>query len=482
MLGQTLISRFASIITQFALAYFLFPEDFGLVALAYTVAAFIQAIGIGGVEDVLVQRARRWATWAPPVFYLAILIGVLCAAAMLIAAPLAVRAYDEPRLAGLLALLAIDIVISSTLPLPQARLRADLAFRTIASVEVAVVVFISIFSLGLAFAGFGPYAIIVPRLATSVIRSCAFWKLSGLSVPRRIRLHRWPALAAKVSYVLATAFLFTIITQGDYMALGWFETTAAVGVYFFAFNLSIQALQLLAVNLMKVAMPVLSSIQDDIARQNAAYLRLLTILLGCGIPICFVQAATIAGITRLVFPAEYWGAAHIATVLSIGIGPRLGGVLSVSLFRAQGRFGELNLVAFVNAAVFMLMVVLTAVLGGEGIGVAWAVTGWSVLHGPVMAAWAIKRHPDALRQIVKLYARALLVASFTVGTAVLAGYLMALLWSNHDLPYVLTVAVVSTAMLPLAIRWLWPMLWHELTPMFSKFLNRLAARRPGGQR
>src|SRR3989304_10348232 len=97
--AQAMLSRGVVLVQQLALAWLLAKSDFGLIGLTYTVTTFVTLMANPGSDAVLVQRSRHFRRWATPAFWLGLTMSVACAiVTLLFAAPLAARAYDEPRL------------------------------------------------------------------------------------------------------------------------------------------------------------------------------------------------------------------------------------------------------------------------------------------------------------------------------------------------------------------------------------------------
>ncbi|HVF10908.1 MAG TPA: oligosaccharide flippase family protein, partial [Abditibacteriaceae bacterium] len=98
LVAQTLGTRMASAVEQIILAWLLLPQDFGLVALAYTVTQFIDIVQQAGLRDVLIQRQAHFNYWANPAFWMSAVMGLAASLLMAAAAPLAASLYKAPQL------------------------------------------------------------------------------------------------------------------------------------------------------------------------------------------------------------------------------------------------------------------------------------------------------------------------------------------------------------------------------------------------
>jgi len=136
MLIRTVAVRGVQLGGQVALAYLLNKEDWGVVALAYTVTAVTSRVQDPGLRQVLVQRQRRFAHWANPAFWLSMACGVGATVATLAAAPLAAAFYGQPIVFNLLLILAINPIVMNLGTVPLAQLQSQLRFKAISVIEV----------------------------------------------------------------------------------------------------------------------------------------------------------------------------------------------------------------------------------------------------------------------------------------------------------------------------------------------------------
>src|SRR5688572_5777825 len=175
--AQTVASKAISFAAQIVLAWILVPGDFGYVGLAMTVAAFVGLLQQAGVRDVLIQRQdaafRRWAT---PAFWMSLALGLVAAAVMAAAAPLAAAVFRKPPLEPLILVLAIAAPLQALAVVPTARLQIDLRFKAIAGVTTAAQVLTSVLTVVFAKLGFGAYSFVLPAPIVAGLQAAALWK------------------------------------------------------------------------------------------------------------------------------------------------------------------------------------------------------------------------------------------------------------------------------------------------------------------
>src|SRR5271168_4249122 len=120
------VSQAARVLIQIAtlavLSRLLPPKDFGLLAMAAVVTIFATLLRDMGTAAAVIQRENVGDELLDTVFWFNVCLGIgLAIAILLLAFPIA-TAFGEPRLAGVLASLAVSFPLASTAAVHQALL------------------------------------------------------------------------------------------------------------------------------------------------------------------------------------------------------------------------------------------------------------------------------------------------------------------------------------------------------------------------
>ena len=111
-----MISRFLvksiGLVSSIILARLLVPEDFGIVAIAMAVYAFIELFGAFGFGTVLIQKQNASIADYNTAWTFKLLFGFLAAAFLLLIAPLIAAYYNEPQLTDVVRTIALMAVLS----------------------------------------------------------------------------------------------------------------------------------------------------------------------------------------------------------------------------------------------------------------------------------------------------------------------------------------------------------------------------------
>ena len=337
LFAQNVGTRFMVLAGQMLLARLLAPADFGVFGLAGTVVNVVSMVGDFGVQDVVLQRQRALRHWLTPAFWTSALLGGAGLALVLFVAPLLARLYGAAELPAMLALMGLAIPLTALANVPCILLRAQLRFRDLAMMGGAEVVGVQVLTVAFATARMGPYSFVLPLPIVALVRTATLWFATRPTIGRP-RLARVRKILARGSHLLGTKVITAAVSQGDYFVLGLFTSKAAVGVYYFAFRLAVQPLQLLATSVTNVVFPVLAQMGSDQARQRAAALAAARVLAYVAMPCCFLQAALAEPVVRLLAGHKWDAAVPIAQVLSVGLAFDAVAWIAGAVLRARGEF------------------------------------------------------------------------------------------------------------------------------------------------
>lgn len=339
MMGSTLVTRCGSLVAQVLLGRWLSKDDFGVYGLALSLAVAFQVLQAGGLRLLLVQEGPdAFEHNAGPATFLSLAISTVGAAVLVVAAPWAAVVYDQPSLTPVLRVLAASLVVQSFTLAPIAKLQMDLRFTTAARVDVGSAVVRYGSTILLAAFGAGALSFAVPVLLVSLFELVGYSWAAGIGMVRTIGFGRWRALFGRSRWALFNTLATAVPRQSDYWALGLTAAPAALGVYFFAYQLTFQIATLAINNARKVLFAVFAQRHDDRAWLGSA-------LADASAAVALLASALILGLVPIADELErlLWHGKWADAVLSIRI---LAVLLPLSLvlllpdfaLQAAGRF------------------------------------------------------------------------------------------------------------------------------------------------
>ena len=335
MVGQSLAIKVLGLVAQVVIARILLEQDFGLFGLCLAFSSIATLIRSGGVQQVLVQRGRRFHLWAGPAFWLTMMLSLVGSVFLVVAGPIASAVYDEPALTPLLLVLALEPPLSAIGLLPRTKLMHELRFRTLMWAQGPAEVLRVVALIAFAMLGFGAMSFVLARLVFGVASNIVLWSVARPGVRLRPRFTRFKSLFADSGYSFGSQGIYQIIAQADKLILGLFASASVVGIYYFAFNLSLQAVGLFTTNLQQVFLPALSRLKDEPARQWDACVRGSRVMALVAGGICALQFAASPTAVPLLFGERWRDAVAILQLLTPALLIRL--VWPIVGVRLQGR-------------------------------------------------------------------------------------------------------------------------------------------------
>lgn len=429
--AQAVVTRLAAFACQIILARLLLREHYGLVSLADSIAVFANLLQLIGVKEILVARQKRFHLWAGAAFWITATTGLATAAIVAAAGPLAAIVFNEPELPGLMVVLALGLPLWSMSLVAEARVQAQLRFRFIAGVLAMQATLSPGLTVLFAALGFGPYSFFLPRIIVGFIRLIVLFRGAGYVPPRRLYLRRWKYIISSSSIIFATSLLLLVVQVGERPLLGVFVDSEMVGLYFFAYTISLQTVVMISINLEQILFTTLARMTDDRERLLRAFVRASRILASIVVPLCAIQSAVSDAAVRTIFGPKWIDAVPAMQLLGVGM-LFLGSYCpATAMLQAQQRFKTRFKLALVHSIVYMLAVAAGILVGrkvagndlGAVTGVAAAVAITYALISPVWTYVTTRPFGGTWRATYGIILRPVLASVVAVGLGLIMGEL-----------------------------------------------------------
>lgn len=354
------------LVTTALLTRMLVPADFGLIGMASTIIVLLGLFRDLGTGPALIQRRDLSPSLVASVFWLNSAIGILIGAALWLLAPAGAAFFQEPRLEPVLRILALNPVLVSLGLVHQALLERQLAFRALLRVEMGAVITGAVCGVGLALAGFGVWSLVIQTLAQSVITLVGLWLSSSY---RPALVWRWADLrpVARFGIGVSGFALFNYLNRNaDYLLIGRFLGTEALGYYTIAYRLMLYPLQSISAVVGRVMYPTYSRLQDDDATIRRLYLKAAGGIAFITLPMVMGIMAT-TGPLVLTLLGERWAPsiAVLAILAPVGLVQTLA-TTTGALYQAKGRSDALFAWGAVSSVLYV---------AGFAVGLTWGIVG-----------------------------------------------------------------------------------------------------------
>src|SRR5262249_49727547 len=255
------------------LAHLLTPRQFGLAAMALTfsgIALIFTDLSLGAA---LVQRRNVTENDRSTVFWTTVATGGLCTViGIALAGPIA-SFFNEPHVYALVVAESFSFIIVALSATQAALLTREMAFRGLELRDAGGTIVGAAVAIALAFAGFGPWAIIVQSLAASCVSTTLIWLFSSWRPRFTFSLGSLRECGGVGVKLFGSRVMGVVNTNADNMLVGRFLGSAPLGLYSLAYNLMFNPIARIITPIQGVLIPAFSRLQDDPERLGQAWLR-----------------------------------------------------------------------------------------------------------------------------------------------------------------------------------------------------------------
>ena len=235
--ASQVVTRLLRLLCIIVVARILLPEDYGIAALVLTLNELFHSFSHGAVSSKLVQaRSARLPQLCNTVYWMSWLLAILLAAMQsLLAWPMAAF-YQQQALILPLCVLALSYLMLPMATVQTALLLRQGRHRALATVEVYQAVAEAALTLILALAGFGFWALVLPRLLVAPIWVIYIRHQYSWPAPTAFALTNWRPVV-RYGLPLACSDLMPALRTCAYsMLIARALGVEALGVFYFASN------------------------------------------------------------------------------------------------------------------------------------------------------------------------------------------------------------------------------------------------------
>ncbi len=362
--AAALVTLLSQLIQVILLARWLTPGEFGLAAVAITVAGFATALADLGMTNALVHRERLGEGAWSSALWAAIVAGAGLAILLIALSGAAEALLGLEGLSPLLWLAAGSLPFFGAASVFQARLQRRLRFRRLAAGEMAAAAASLTVAVTWLIARPGPAAIVAGLASLPIARCVVLGSLSDLRPSLRLRRDDLRPLTTFGAFQMGERTLNHAAGNMDRLLVAALLGPVAAGYYAMASQIALRPMTLLGPFVARTLLPLLARLQGDRSRMAAAYLRSVSLLAFASAAVFSLLFGTADPLLRaLLGPGWEPAAPALRVFAALGILLAIGNGLG-NLALATGRAGA-NF--WINALVLASRVAALAVFARFGI-------------------------------------------------------------------------------------------------------------------
>ena len=292
-------------IVSIVLARILTPEDYGVVALVTVFTSILQVFVDSGLGTALIQKKNADDLDFSSVFYFNFVVCIVLYIIMFFTAPFISVFYNDSSLTSIVRVASLTIVISGVKGIQQAYVSRNMLFKRFFFATLGGTIFSAFIGIGLAYAGFGVWAIVAQQLSNTAIDTLILWITVKWRPKKMFSIKRLKELLNFGWKLLVSSLFNTVYNNLRNLIIGKYYSSADLAYY----NQGDKFPNLIVTNINSsidsVLLPTLSSAQDEKNRVKSMTRRAIKTSTYIMAPLMMGLAFCATPIVRLIL-TEKW--------------------------------------------------------------------------------------------------------------------------------------------------------------------------------
>ena len=387
--GQV-VRQLVQIGTSLVLVRLLVPEDFGLIGMAMFFVGIGQLLADFGMGAAIMHSRTDDRQILSSCFWLNFAVAAGLGALLLISAPAIGGFYKRSDLVPIVAALSLNLLLSGLLVVPGALLMRDMRFAALARAQVLGSLVGAATAIAMAWRGFGAWALVAQPLcgATVTLSACT---LAARWYPRLE--FSWPKvepLARFSAALLGTNLVGYMNRNADSLLVGRVLGAGPLGHYSMAIQLMLYPLQQVSSVFVRVLIPTLMHLRDELPRLRAAYLKAVGCIALITFPIMGGLFAVADDFVQVAFGPAWSDMTPLVKILAwVGMFQSIGTTVG-TLYLATGN---------PRLALRVTMIGSPVLIGGMAGGLPWGTVGVATGYALANLSFAYYSFATAFRPV-----------------------------------------------------------------------------------
>lgn len=256
-------AQVVSFVVSLILARILAPEDYGQIALVMVFINIMQVFVDSGLGAALIQKKDADDLDFSSVFYFNFAVCLVLYGLMYVLAPAIASFYEDLTLTPIIRVISLTIVISGVKGIQQSYVSRNMLFKRFFYATLGGTIFSAFLGVGMAYAGFGVWAIVAQQLSNTAIDTLILW-LTVKWRPRR--MFSWQRMKGLFSYgwkLLASSLLDQVYGNLQSLVIGKLYSSADLAYFDRGDKFPVIIVSNISTSIDSVLLPAMSQEQDD---------------------------------------------------------------------------------------------------------------------------------------------------------------------------------------------------------------------------
>lgn len=342
----------------FVLARLLTPQDFGIIAMVAVIVGFAEMFKDAGLSMATVQRQDISEPQISTLFWINVLISFILGLCIIGSAPLIASFYGRQELIAVTISLAIPFFIRGIIIQHQALLNRHMRFGFLAIEHIIATVAGLLVAIVLASFGLSYWALIGSVITIATTNAILTFYFCPWLPGKPVRGTGAFQMLKFGSYLTAFNFINYFSRNADNILIGKFIGASELGFYNKAYQLFLLPISQIRNPISRIAMPVLSSLQNDHKRYSNYFYKMIDIIATVSFPLSFCLYLEAKIIILVVLGPQWEQSIPVFKVLALYgiISPVVGtrGLVLMSLGKSRKFFFLGVVIAIVSVSSFII--------------------------------------------------------------------------------------------------------------------------------
>lgn len=355
--------RFVTFVVGIILARLLSPSDYGLIAMTAIFTEISSIIVDSGFSTAIIRKKERTEMDYSTVFIMNVLISIVVCVLLFVCSGSIADFYREPLLKDIIRLNGLFVFLGSFIAVQSTRMAAEMKFKTKNIISIVNTVIGGIISVGMAFAGFGVWALVFPRFFRIISDAVLYWFYQRWFPRLQFSWTSCRELFSFGSKMMASSVINVIYNNIYPIVIGKRFSSADLGLYSKASGYAQLPSGTITGVVGSVALPILSNIQDDDERLRESYRKLIRLTSFLVFPVMFGMAALARPLVIVLITEKWLGAVLFLQILCFDqmLYPIHG--LNLSLLQVKGRSDLFLRLEIIKKALGIIILLITIPYG-----------------------------------------------------------------------------------------------------------------------
>lgn len=335
------IGKYSGVIVQLiitaVLARLITPEEFGVVAIATVLIAFLTIFSDLGLGAAIIQRQDFGKKEYDSIYSFSIYLGVFLSVVLFLSSSLIATFYDSLPLKIICQILSVTLFFGSINMVPNAIISKQKRFKFIAQRTLFFQVCGGILAIIAAFCGWGCYALLIPILLSSIGNFFVNYHQYPLHFSFALDLSPVRSVFSYSSFLLIFNVMNYFTRNLDKLIIGRFFSMQSLGYYDKSYHLMMLPLQQITHVITPVMHPVLTSLQNNYPQMARDYAKILKLLATIGFPLGVFLYFSATNLISLVYGEQWLPAVPVFKILTLSVPFQMLIATTGGIFQASGR-------------------------------------------------------------------------------------------------------------------------------------------------